>query len=286
MGEAHSIQAGSFRLVGHGSAYGPMPAETEFSKSMPPPADRSARTGNRAARRVQRWRFARPGGKLRAMQTQEADISNIPQRRGGSLWAAIVVGLALSIPVGWFLAYLAALPAFMGLFFFMLIGLLVGAFVDRVRGGARISRAGLWRLGIAVTLTIWLTSLYSEYRQIPDEIVTRIRDESNRTRVADPKALQTATQENFQRLLAEHHAPGGFVGYLRWAAVDGTMSIPRVIGSGELAFELAHSRAKWLIRNVLSLVLMGAAVLSQVLRIGEGQPAPNVLLEAREQTPL
>ncbi|MBN1489250.1 MAG: hypothetical protein JXA69_04975, partial [Phycisphaerae bacterium] len=55
------------------------------------------------------------------------------KRRLPPRWAAsVIAGLALGLPFAWLLAVLAFLPFYLGLFFFTLIGLLIGAVQFRV----------------------------------------------------------------------------------------------------------------------------------------------------------
>ena len=52
-------------------------------------------------------------------------------------WIAVVVGLIVILPFAWLLSHAALLPFFLGLFFFVLFGLLVGAVMHRVASRGR-----------------------------------------------------------------------------------------------------------------------------------------------------
>ncbi len=71
------------------------------------------------------------------------------------LFWALVVGCVLAVPVGWLLALLILLPGMLGLFFYMLFGLLVGAFVFRVASPLiPVPRRTAIALGAVVTLAM------------------------------------------------------------------------------------------------------------------------------------
>ncbi len=97
-----------------------------------------------------------------------------PTGRGGrsSDWPkGVLAGVGAALPIGWLLCYGALLPFFLGLFFFMLFGLLVGAVVFRIGQGARpIARSRIVGGTTVVVLAVMVVSLTVEGRDFPSQV--------------------------------------------------------------------------------------------------------------------
>jgi hypothetical protein len=198
--------------------------------------------------------------------------------------------------VGWLLASLALLPAFLGLFFNVLLGLIVGATVYRVAQPARpIPRFGAIGLGIVVAASIWIVSLAGEYYNTRGYDLpwynadgwqwTPIEGDATRSvrRFYSRKALTTQqtqrlrarTRRIFQKELKQHYPPGGFVGFLKWSAAnEGSLALPRVFSNSTHTLAPKQRGVVWLIRIALSFALMAGAVISQVLGLGASPNPP------------
>src|SRR3990172_853649 len=72
-------------------------------------------------------------------RTSEATCStvNAPSRSHARWWCATAAGTVVSLPLAWLLSYAAMLPFYLGLFFFMLFGLVIGAVAFRVAAPGR-----------------------------------------------------------------------------------------------------------------------------------------------------
>ncbi|GMU24382.1 MAG: hypothetical protein AMXMBFR13_44560 [Phycisphaerae bacterium] len=195
----------------------------------------------------------------------------------------LIVGVLLGLPVGWLLASLAILPFQLGLFFFLLLGLLIGAFMYRAgRPAAPMARPLLWTTGMAVALAIWLTSLLVEYNNaITRDAPKAVRDSMRRTSLTTEQVqeLRQGTTQAFSATLKENYAPGGFVGYVRWAATSGEVQLPKVVRSSTTTYQLKQRPISWIIRVVLSLLFMSGAILSQVLGLSQVSPVPDPATE-------
>lgn len=211
---------------------------------------------------------------------------------------ALAVGGLLAIPAGWLLAILALLPFFLGLFFSLVVGLLLGAVVYRLaRPAAPLASWAAVFLGGVVFLTAWTTGLACEYlntrgydlpwyhagtwRWVPvDGDATRAVRGHLRHRsltVTERELLRTRTRQVFARQIAVRYPPGGFMGFLRWSAAgQGALEIPRVFGASPVLLNPKQRGVTWLIRLALSLILLGFAVLSQVLCLArESRPSDD-----------
>jgi len=206
---------------------------------------------------------------------------------GWSLLAGGVVGIA----TGCLLAYLAVLPMFLGLFFFLLLGLIIGAVMFRLgKGAAPVPALILWLMGAGVSILVWGTGLFVEYLGLPGDVARAVRvslprrltqQEQNELDAGVRRyVLSQFAGNEFRRGPADHAR--AVVGYLRWAATDGTMQCPRIFDDSTHAFQLGQRKRGWLTRVILSLGLLGFAVLSQVLSLrkpteqaGVAEPVPG-----------
>jgi hypothetical protein len=195
----------------------------------------------------------------------------------GWLFVAWGVGIALALPAGWLLAYLSALPAFLGLFFFLLVGLMIGAAMFRLASPARpLPRYSRWVMSVSVASIAWLTGLAVEYRWLPRDAADLAIRRSLRAPAAEQELLRAEIREHIAEHLASTYPPGGFTGYVRWAATSGKIDVPRLGGDGTVTYQLMLRPSMWIVRTVLSLVLGSFSILSQLLgleRAREPEPA-------------
>lgn len=187
-----------------------------------------------------------------------------PARWSGWILAA---GLAVAVPSGWLLAYLAALPFLFGLFFFVLLGLIVGAVMFRAGSKAPPpTRRTLWLFGTSVVTVMILTSLWTEYQALPRSVEKRVRGSIPESLTAARRTeLRDGVRQDVAAELAAAYPPGGFPGYLLWAARNGTFTCPRMVKTGTVEFRLSHRRAVWIGRVGVSILLAEWAVMAQLM---------------------
>ncbi len=193
------------------------------------------------------------------------------------LLRALLVGAVLALPVGYLLAYLAPMPYFLGLFFFLLLALLVGASMCRAaRPAAPIPRERMTPVSLIVALLIWTSVIFVEYRWFPDYAVRNAVKMSLTTRMTSSELTtyrQHVRKEALEQLNARYR-PGGFLGYLRWAVTSGRMDLPRGGSSEPVALQNVQLPVGWIIRVSASLVLLLFGVDSQMASL-----APKPLLK-------
>ncbi len=197
---------------------------------------------------------------------------------GWSLLSGCVVG----VPAGCLLAYLAVLPLFVGLFFFLLVGLVIGAVMFRFgKPAAPVRPATLRQISAAVTVLVWATGLVVEYVEFPDDAARAVRRSlPQRLTLEQQDELRDNTRRHVLSQLTGRDFQGGFVGYLRgfpsylkWAATQGTMECPRVFNDSMHTLKLPQRGIPWLIRVLVSLGLLAFPILSQ-LRVLANPPEP------------
>lgn len=196
----------------------------------------------------------------------ESTAPTEPAPTGWIGWS-LVAGLAAAIPSGYLLAYLAALPFLLGLFFFLLLGLIVGATMFRAgRRAPAPSAAVLWTIGSAVALALMFTSLWAEYQALPRSVEKRVRKSIYESLTPEKRAeLSRAVREYVDSQIQTQYPPGGFVGYLRWAVTSGTFECPRILRPGSVPYRLSHRRAMWVIRVGLSLLMVEWTLMAQLV---------------------
>jgi len=180
-------------------------------------------------------------------------------------WLAVLLGSVICLPFAWLLSYGAALPFFLGLFFFVLFGLMIGAAMHRVAAPGR--PYGRMPLVVGTSLVVglgWGISIVKEAVDFPadiaDDAITQTLNLGDRT----PAEYRAAVSAGVRTFLKEHYAPGGPLGYVRWILTDGTLDKTEV---PQLSRALRRSPNGWLwvIRVVLSIALFGFGIGSQTL---------------------
>lgn len=188
-------------------------------------------------------------------------------------WAATGVGTVVSLPFAWLLSYAAMLPFYLGLFFFMLFGLFIGAVTFRIAARGRPYRRFAVLAGTTFIVgACWTASLVKESRDFPADVaadaVRRTRDIGRRS--ADD--YRKAVIEEVRAFVREQHPPGGVLGYARWMLLEGELK-KGAIPSFDQPVRRSPARLGWAVRVVLSIALLGFAVGSQTLPLSRpGDP--------------
>lgn len=226
--------------------------------------------------------------------TDEAKSSvPIPPRPASARWWwAIAAGVALAVPFGWLLSFAAALLAMLGLFFFMLFGLFIGAVMYRIGQAAR--PVSLWKLKLGAALVVfvgWTFSIAVEAHDFPGDVARRalktkaFRQRPGQTREAPGRPPQEITEEivrHVRSYLRETYPPGGTIGYVRWAVTSNEFPVNVSGVQQTIRLHFGGNRGWWMIRSLLSIVLFAFAVYSlvRILRFpeksnGRDDPAPS-----------
>lgn len=197
---------------------------------------------------------------------------------------SFVAGCCSGIPAGIILSYLAVLPLYLGLFFFLVLGLLIGAIMFRFGRGGAPARPGPLRLvGAAVVLITWTTTLVTEYAAFPGLAAGRvIMSWYPRPLKPDKEAeIDRRTRHHvMSQLLGREYRGGtadrllGFPAYLKWVATDGVMTCPRVLDDSQFRLVMRQRRGSWIFRLILSMGLLAFSIFSQYLLLARPSKAP------------
>src|SRR5262245_29792756 len=154
-------------------------------------------------------------------------------KRSSALLGAILASAAFSLPLLWILARVIWLPMYFGVFFFLVGGMLAGAVGFRI---ARRLRPLPTRRIIAAVAVIGIIATIAG---LTFEYTYRAATIGEPPRFAEARAdalqrrtsthyIQRDATEQFRSYLSSQFPPGGPIGYLRWAASSGrvTLRIP------------------------------------------------------------
>ena len=199
-------------------------------------------------------------------------------------WGGCVAGAVVSLPFAWLLSYAAMLPFFIGLFFFVLFGLIIGAVIHRVAAPKRpYARPPLLIGTVIVVMFGWSFSLIKEARDFPMDRAHYVAEKTGHLGGRTVGEFHEAVATQLRQYLREHYPPGGTVGYMHWALTSG--EIPK--GSLEdvrMKLGQPQRRYAWAIRVVLSLGLFAFGIGSQTWALRLAQDAHASLMRSLGRT--
>jgi len=180
-------------------------------------------------------------------------------------WKSVVSGLLVSLPVSWLLSYAGTLPFFLGLFFFVLFGLMIGAVMHRVAAPHRPYGTGALVAGTTlVVVGAWSVSLLKEGRDFPSDQAAHAGRKTRDIGSMEIDEYQSVVATRIQEFLLERYPPGGAIGYMRWASTSGEIRRGE-LEDVSLTLTAPQSGYAWIIRVILSLALLAFGVGSQTL---------------------
>lgn len=192
-------------------------------------------------------------------------VESFACRSGGRFWLGIFVGGLVGLPLSWLLAYAATLPFFIGIFFFALFGLVIGAAVHRVASPGRpYARSTLWAGTILLVVGGWLVSICVEGRALPMDFA---RDVPGWTRDLRGKTRSQFVEDVADRIrsnLRENYPPGGTLGYVRWVVTSGEFPQGSIEGV-KRTLRVSQRKGWWIMRALLSLGLLSFGISTQTL---------------------
>jgi len=182
--------------------------------------------------------------------------------------------MTVAVPLGWLLSFAAALFVYLGLFFFMLFGLLIGAAMFRIGRTARPIAKRRIRIGTALVVLVgWGVSMAVECHDFPSDVAERT---IGKFRVCPdgmtPDDIKRQAAQWVQAHLREHYPPGGAIGYLRWKLGSNRLDVQLPGVESPVGLHFGDNRGWWLIRVILSILLFAFAVHSIVRPLAAPEP--------------
>lgn len=201
------------------------------------------------------------------MAVIEMNDTTSESRASGARWpTAVVAGAIVSLPLGWLLSYGAALMALLGLFFFALFGLIIGAVMFRVAEPARPISPGKLKIGVAVVLMVcWSLSYLKEVYDFPfDKAERALRKVNNLPTGATRDSFQEDVRRFVRDTLENEYGGSGPVGYARWTLTSSRMEYPVETMNRPIVFRAVQYKWVWAVRIVCSIGLLWFGIHSQV----------------------
>jgi len=180
-----------------------------------------------------------------------------------------IIGVALSK----LLASAGLLPfvfGIVGVFFFMLVGLILGAILFRCGGGARPVRRGVLLVSVLVpTVAISAGTVLFEYRSV----VIDNAEQALRVQNKNPTDPKFAAEKAQMRQMIESYwqarfGAGGVAGYVAWTLRGGKFKIGPADADERVVVQHKQAGALWLFRAAISFAALGWAIGAQVWPLG------------------
>lgn len=220
--------------------------------------------------------------------------------RGGRLTAALIVGLLLAIPIGALLSLAGLLVFFLGIFFFLLFGLMLGAAMFRVLRPVRpLPARSLAMIGVVVGVFAFGMSLWVEAARMPEHVARkanyapslggeRLTEGTAEAARLDLERRRRLVAERVAAKLDADYPPGGVIGYVRWAASDGRLTLDPPDPEGpSIEYKLSQGPIGFCIRLTVCAILIcvGAVALIWPLRRAEDRATDVTSSEDGVTTP-
>lgn len=193
-----------------------------------------------------------------------------------SLWVGALAGAIVAAPLSWLLGDAAYLPFFLGLFFFTLFGLVIGAVTYRIAGSGRPYRSSTVRLVTTLLVLFALTgSIVKESSGFADDVIDDLL-QNPRTQLGDRNVAQFKddVRGEVRDFLKNSYAPGGLIGYLRWVVDSGEIS-ETDLASANSPIVWPQRKLIWMIRVFLAAGLLAFGIASQTLGLAAPRPTAS-----------
>jgi hypothetical protein len=182
-------------------------------------------------------------------------------------WLAVGVGTVIVVPFAWLLSYVAALPFFIGLFFFLLFGLIVGAIMHRTASARRPYTDRPLLVGTTVVVLVGsLIPVYVEARDFPKDMAEHALTRSTFLGDRTGEEYKAAVRDEVRLKLRERFPPGGTLGYVKWVLKEGEWRKGELEGVRQTLGVYPCGFA-WAVRVALSVGLLGFGIGSQTLAL-------------------
>lgn len=195
----------------------------------------------------------------------ESVSTGAPVRSRARLVWGIVAGMACGVPLSYLLCHGATLPGMLGLFFFILFGLVIGAAMFRVWAPLRPLTSATIGTGIAlVVLVAWGGSLVWEGIVFPSDVAKEAVKQVVKIQGKTGGDVRAGAAGAVREYLAQHYPPGGVIGYWRWAMAEKAIEIPIMGARNPKPIPYSGNGWMFIARVVLCGVGLTLAIYSQV----------------------
>ncbi len=181
-------------------------------------------------------------------------------------WTGVAVALVVCLPLGWLLSYAAALVAFLGLFFFSLFGLIIGAIMYRFGVTVRPIPKIHLRVGAGLVVALcWSLSMGIEVHDFASDkasyAVTKVEPLPEGK---SPEQVRDDIARYVRETLERDYGGSGLLGYAKWILLSSEMQYQPVTMKQPIVLKSIQYRWWWVIRVVLSIILLSFSVYAQI----------------------
>lgn len=167
-----------------------------------------------------------------------------------------IVGTIVAAALGWtLLSFALSLPFMLGVFFFMLFGLFVGAAMYRVAAHLMpVEKNAVVTATLIASLCGWSTAVIKEGIDYPNDFVKQAQ---KKVHIPNVDGAGEKVKAELHSFIVDHlntsYPPGGIIGYLRMAASGGAVRIDDLPTRQPRPIVIAPRAAPlmWWIRNIL-----------------------------------
>ncbi len=203
-------------------------------------------------------------------------VQKSPADKGSCLIKMSAVGLVVATVLAWTLLSAAlSLPFMLGLFFFMLFGLIIGAFMFRMGNPYRpVEKKHVLLTTILVSIVCWGTAMAKECMEFPQDFVDRAMHSGKFFKVDTLAELRCELGEFIGGYLDKNYGSAGAIGYLRLAASGDPIVVDLPKQPKVITLEPWVSALTWWSRVLLSVVLLFTALYSVTIDLSKEEKTP------------
>ncbi len=207
--------------------------------------------------------------------TRPARNSEKPVSSSSRWWLGVGAALVVAAPLSWLLALAVNLPFFLGLFFFALFGLVIGAVCFRVSNANQpYTRSAVLMGATLIVLATWGSSIWFEAQSFGMDMAREaLAVPGLRLKGTTATDYRAKVEGEVQSFLTEHYPPGGTIGYIRWITASGKIpdgmlaSVKKGLGTNQPGWW-------WIGRVSVSIALLAFGVGSQVFSLRKPRLLP------------
>jgi hypothetical protein len=196
-------------------------------------------------------------------------------------WQGLLIASAMLSLLGFLLARLIMLPFLLGLFFYLIAGMISGALAFRRARDSRPVRSRTILFG-CVLASIFATTVitYFEYEYIVQTIGAEPRfAEARNEAMAQGRPSREVTAQagdSFRERLRSEYPPGRMFGYVRWMVAGGKMNLS--VASHAEPVSVQHGGWLWPIRTLAGAILIAIGLWFSFEALRSPTPVSNILL--------
>jgi len=189
----------------------------------------------------------------------------------GRWWMVVAFTSVFSLPFGWLLSFAALLPFYLGLFFFALFGLVIGAVACRMASPAGPFPRRAVTIGTTMIIaSCWLTSIVTECLDFPRSMAEKAVAAASTIGDDGLDTFKESVAEASREMIRSEHG-GPIIGYIRWVVTDGHVKANTFPGVRR-SLRPMHRRQGWVIRVLLSIGLLSFGIATQTWPLRSGGP--------------